>query len=216
MAKRLEINVGDNYGRLSIIREVEPKIFKSGKIYRAFLVVCECGTKKEKLLQELRRGLTVSCGCYNSEIHMKHGFAKTSLYHSWGKMFSVPTNKSSDINTNLVCKDWHVADNFVKWAISNGYETGDVLIRIDKNKAYSPNNCIFTIKSYDNMYKKAYGKVKYKGVYFDKVREKYSATIKHNGISKHLGRYDTAIEAAKVYDKYVIDNNLPQIVNLNF
>lgn len=42
---------------------------------------------------------------------------------------------------------------------------------------------------------------KYKGVYFDKSRKKWTARIKVKYIGKFLGRYDTELEAAKAYNK---------------
>lgn len=41
----------------------------------------------------------------------------------------------------------------------------------------------------------------YKGVSWDKAREKYEACIRVNKRKKFLGRFDTAVEAAKAYNK---------------
>jgi hypothetical protein len=40
----------------------------------------------------------------------------------------------------------------------------------------------------------------YKGVYYDKQRGLYAASIKFNGLKIHLGRFKTAIEAFKAYE----------------
>lgn len=42
---------------------------------------------------------------------------------------------------------------------------------------------------------------KFKGVCWDKEREKWVAYIKKDGKIKHLGRFDSEIEAAQAYDK---------------
>ncbi|PDS97535.1 hypothetical protein CO659_12790 [Rhizobium sp. S9] len=59
----------------------------------------------------------------------------------------------------------------------------------------------------------------YKGVSFDKTKNKWLAQIEIGGKSKHLGRYDNADEAAKAYDAAVISYygsdvylNFPEIV----
>ena len=40
-----------------------------------------------------------------------------------------------------LCKEWQLSDNFLKWAIDNGYKEDLVLDRIDNSKGYSPDNC---------------------------------------------------------------------------
>lgn len=43
-----------------------------------------------------------------------------------------------------VCQEWlEDRDAFISWAMSNGYRPGLHLHRIDNNKGYSPDNCIF-------------------------------------------------------------------------
>ncbi|MGB8225969.1 MAG: HNH endonuclease [Sedimentisphaerales bacterium] len=42
---------------------------------------------------------------------------------------------------------------------------------------------------------------KYKGVCYDKQRNKFRAEIKYNGHRKFLGHFDNEIDAAKAYDK---------------
>lgn len=45
----------------------------------------------------------------------------------------------------------------------------------------------------------------YKGVSYDKKREKWEAYIKINGKKKHIGRYETATDAALAYDKKAVE-----------
>jgi hypothetical protein len=45
---------------------------------------------------------------------------------------------------------------------------------------------------------------KYIGVSFDKARNKWTVRILINGKPKSLGRFDSEIEAAKIYDKYAL------------
>ena len=58
MSKRIEVNPGDKYERLTIIREVEAT---SG---RRFECQCACGSVVIAMLNNMRRKLTTSCGCF--------------------------------------------------------------------------------------------------------------------------------------------------------
>jgi hypothetical protein len=54
---------------------------------------------------------------------------------------------------------------------------------------------------------------KYRGIYFCKKCEKFKAQITIKGKSKHIGFFSNELEAAQAYDRYVIENNLPQQLN---
>ena len=66
--KRIEIKSGEKYGKLTIIKEVEPHIRPNGYKRRKFLVQCDCGSDPfEVSLDGLRTGNTTSCGCVQKE-----------------------------------------------------------------------------------------------------------------------------------------------------
>ncbi len=52
------------------------------------------------------------------------------------------------------------------------------------------------------------GKSKYRGVSFFKRDNKWQAKIKIDGKSKHLGLYETEIDAARAYNNYILSNNM--------
>jgi SRSO17 transposase len=67
--KKLEIKTGDKFGRLTIIKELEPR----GKNkYRYFECECECGTIRDFKIYRLTGGITISCGYYGNDA----GFAR--------------------------------------------------------------------------------------------------------------------------------------------
>ena len=49
---------------------------------------------------------------------------------------------------------------------------------------------------------------KYKGVNFNKERNKWDAKIKINYKNKNIGRYKTEEEAALSYNNFIIENNI--------
>ena len=55
--RRIEVNKGDEYGDLKIVREV-----KSSAGKRQFLCKCSCDAKVDVRLDHLRSGHTSSCG----------------------------------------------------------------------------------------------------------------------------------------------------------
>jgi hypothetical protein len=57
---------------------------------------------------------------------------------------------------------------------------------------------------------------KFHGVHFCKRDQKFKAQIKVNGKTKHIAQFPTELQAAKSYDRYVIENNLPQQLNFNY
>lgn len=69
MSKKKYGNPGEEYGKLTILKEVEPHISPCGKKRRKVLVQCSCWNSEpfEVLLDNLRNGNTTSCGCVQKE-----------------------------------------------------------------------------------------------------------------------------------------------------
>lgn len=59
--------VGDVFGKLTIIEETEPKITPSGKKIRQFILKCECGNEIKINSSKLSKRKTLNCGCINKE-----------------------------------------------------------------------------------------------------------------------------------------------------
>ena len=72
MKKRIEVKKGDRYGKLTIVKEVDPHVYPNGKKKRMFVCRCDCDGKEIKVrLEDLRSGHTTSCGCHQKEMMKK-------------------------------------------------------------------------------------------------------------------------------------------------
>lgn len=149
MSKRIEIRPGDEYGRLTILREVSAK--SSGKqVQRSFECRCECGVVKEYRLYMLRNGNTRSCGCLARDVAgagmRTHGLSHTDEYGIWQGMLN-RCNKSFDsayshygVRGISVCERWSSFESFY----------GDMgprpspkhsIDRVNNDGNYEPGNC---------------------------------------------------------------------------
>lgn len=149
---RLDDLTGKRFGRLIVVSRAE-----NGKGSRVrWLCRCDCGNKCVVYGYSLKSGNTRSCGCLRAETSKDkattHGMSKTSLFHVWWAMMERCNNKNSNSYKNYggrgisVCDEWLDSTTFFDWALSNGYEEGLTIERIDVNDGYKPSNCKWVTK----------------------------------------------------------------------
>jgi hypothetical protein len=150
MGKKIDITQGDRFNMWTIIQEVEPHIYPSGKPRRRFLVKCDCGTIKENNINTIKNN--ISCGCYHSEQlskrNEKHSLSKHSLYRTWCDMRKRCKDKEGTKNWNWygkwgvkVCDRW--LNSFENFLNDMGEKPSPEysIDRINVFGNYEPSNC---------------------------------------------------------------------------
>lgn len=152
---RSSVNVGDRFGRLTVIELAGVATNCSGESTRLWRCRCDCGGEKVIREPNFKYGHTRSCGCLYKETRATaerfstHGKSHDKLYAIWGGMISRCENKTDrEKFANYggrgisVCTEWrNCYEAFEKWALENGYKKGLSIDRIDVNGDYSPSNC---------------------------------------------------------------------------
>jgi len=149
MSKKRLITTGEEFSRLTIIKESSPAISINGNKKRRVLCECSCGTIKTVDMSHLANGRIKSCGCLKkeeaSERFTKHNMKKSREYYTWQNMKSRCLNKNNK-NYNFyggrgitICDKWLTFEGFYK-------DMGDrpenkTLDRVDGGKGYLKNNC---------------------------------------------------------------------------
>lgn len=114
-----------------------------------------------------------------------------------------------------VCNRWLNIENFIE-DMYQSHQEGLSLDRINVNGNYEKDNCRWATKEIQARNTRRImitNKSGYRGVSFIKSRNKWGAKITIRTKKILLGTFKTALEAAKAYDKYIIENNLEHTLN---
>ena len=90
-----------------------------------------------------------------------------------------------------VCREWlEDTNNFVKWALKNGWSQGLTIERVDNNKGYSPNNCTW-IPPHEQYYNRSDTVTDFKNKtrICQHCKEKKNLSEFHKNSSKPLGHH---------------------------
>lgn len=146
--------IGERFGRLIIVEEKEPKLYKPRTYARIFLCKCDCGNMVVASYTNLKAGNVRSCGCLKKDCgkgilsNESQNQDKLRLHMIWKSMKNRCSANSGKHYKNYklrgisVCEEWKNDFNtFYEWAINNGYYPTLSIDRIDGTKGYSPDNC---------------------------------------------------------------------------
>lgn len=141
--------VGRVFGRLTVINRLPDRHTPSGRV-PLVRCQCSCGNFCTVMWKSIRRGATVSCGCYRSEVtvakNYKHGHVKHPAYTSWRGMLERCSNPNhKDYHSYggrgvTVCTEW--LDFAVFWRdMGESWKAGLTIERRSNDGGYCKDNC---------------------------------------------------------------------------
>lgn len=170
MAKKILLVIGSVWGRLTVLEEAEPLVFRRGgtfgSTYEKRRAVCRCECDKKTIVivrqDQMRSGKTRSCGCLHDErarAHMTamdkrgnkhrqtHGRTNTPEFYIWHSMNQRCTNPKQHSFPRYggrgitVCARWlHTFENFLA-DMGERPTPQHTLERNDNDGNYEPANC---------------------------------------------------------------------------
>jgi hypothetical protein len=148
---------GRKFGKLTVIKQ---GISNTKPKNAMWICECDCGKIATVSSRWLRAGRIKSCGCYRSR---RNGLSQSNLYKIWnGMIFRCENKKSSRYNRYGgrgigICESWRSNfQSFYDWGLSNGYEKGLTIDRINNDGNYEPSNCRFLTRGENSSRKGKY------------------------------------------------------------
>jgi len=184
----------------------------STKKYRYVIAECEhCGCDVRMQARTLKKR-KYCLSCSRSINSSGHKLSSSPIYRHWIGMKSRCNSNEHYIKKGIaVCSEWiNSPEVFIAWANENGYNKNLSLDRIKSDKDYEPSNCRWATKQTQAQNQCAIqinNTSGFRGVSSNSEHDGYNAYVQNNGKTKNLGRYNTAKDAAIVYDNWHRENN---------
>jgi len=177
MSRPIEDLEGRQFGRWLVLKMMPHEKYKKVR----WLCVCDCGTEQVVRGDQLKSGISRSCGCLAKEVNGRrtHGhasrrgsgrWAPTVEYNCWQSMKQRCNNKSNLSYAAYggrgirVCRRWE--ESFEAFLEDMGFRPGDEysIDRIDPNGDYDPSNCRWATRQQQAENLRRTYKITYNGV----------------------------------------------------
>ena len=170
----------------------------------------DCKTKVhcKNLCQKHYRRLKKHGTTYLKKLRITHGMTGTREYSTWSDMKARCLNKNNKDYIDYgarritVCSRWLNFKNF--YTNMGNKPLGMTLERVDNNKGYSKDNCIWADRKVqnNNLRKRKNCTSKYMFVYYRKNRNKWVARLKEKSGFVYLGSFDNEDDAQNAIIAY--------------
>lgn len=166
MPKKVDLT-NKTFGELTVISENEIRA-ADGKV--KWNCLCSCGNKITTSGANLRTGDTKSCGCLYNPGTTTHGYSKTPEYNIWKGMKQRCYNPKAlhyadyGVRGITICDKW--INDFVSFLSDIGPMPikGFSIERVDNNRGYEPDNCIWASKKDQGKNKRNNRYIEYNGI----------------------------------------------------
>lgn len=219
MGRKVPFEIGDKFGRLTVIEKAESYVSPLGNKQGRWKCLCECGNISIVHTSNLSRGISTSCGCFakenTSRVKRKHGgtIDKTEGYGAWLRMIRRCENPLCADYPEWggrgikVCKEWRYS--FETFMNDMGERPkGYLLDRINPDGDYEPGNCRWASPSLSgfNTRKQVNNTSGRTGVAYIKSSGNWQVRVTIEYKTKSLGTFKTFEEACRVRGEWELNN----------
>jgi hypothetical protein len=223
--KNISYVEGDQVGvyGISFIKEVMPYVNPKTNVQskKALFKCGKCGNLFTALLSNVKKGNTMSCGCYFTQLHIKHGLYGTRTYRIWNAMIQRCENEENPGYENYggrgisVFPEWRNDFQLFHSYIStlpNYNIKGYIIDRINNDGNYEPGNVRWSTYRTSNLNKRIpkHNTSGFIGVSFCKKDNAFVAHITVNKKVIYIKESKNPEIAAKARDQYIKDNHLSE------
>ena len=185
--------LSEQYGKLTFLRNGEPRIYTSG-MRATGIFRCECGTEKELEMSRVRTGKTLSCGCYHAEkmalLRTTHGNTGGDEYNTWSHMIQRCHNPKNTAYERYggrgvsVCDEWR--KDFAAFLQHVGKRPSKLhsIDRINNDVGYCPGNVRWATAKEQSRNKRSCIMIEHNGTRM--VLKDYCRAV---GLSYHTAQY---------------------------